>query len=425
VPAGELDAASKETLQFFPSFLPDGRHYFYLSGGGIGSFSGYIGTLDSRDHHALPGVATPAQITSSGYIFFGRDKGLVAQKLDLNRLVLSGEAFSIANLGAPTTLLSSIGFPPDFTAALFTSVSLTGGSLAYVSGNMLGNTYDTQLVWYDRNTELGPAGPSAEYHNPGVTSDGHFIVFERCNPSNIYVLDTQKGVTTHVTTHMANDTFPVWSPDERTIVFTSDRDGSRSLYTRVFGSVGDDKLLLKTEAAGTDDWSQGYITYDSVPPHRHIWAFSLTESKAMQVTFSEFEERGGRISPDGHWIAYTAIEQGQSQLVIQSFPQPEIKTQVSTGGGSVIRWRHDARELYYLAPDATMMAVSIKSTATAIEASAPTPLFKAPIAMTGATRDYAVTADGRFLINVTNPAVLNPTSTPISVTLNWSPSLKN
>ena len=31
-------------------------------------------------------------------------------------------------------------------------------------------------------------------------------------------------------------------------------------------------------------------------------------------------------------------------------------------------------------------------------------LFNAPVAMTGATRDYGVTDDGRFLINVTNPA---------------------
>ena len=44
------------------------------------------------------------------------------------------------------------------------------------------------------------------------------------------------------------------------------------------------------------------------------------------------------------------LDLGQSQLVIQSLPEPVKKTQVSTGGSSVIRWRRDGKELYYLAP---------------------------------------------------------------------------
>jgi Tol biopolymer transport system component len=275
------------------------------------------------------------------------------------------------------------------------------------------------LVWYDRKgNQLGLAAPAGEYQNPEVTRNGRLVVFQRGNPPNIYVLDTQKGVTTRVTTDMAGDTFPVWAPDERTIVFASARDASRdqSLYTRVFDAVGEDKLLHKTQVIGPDGWSNNYITYDSFPPQRHIWAYSLTDSKAKQLTFSDFSERGGRLSPDGHWLAYTALEQQGSELFIQSFPDAVTKRQFSTGGGSVIRWGRDGKELYYVAPDAYLMAVSITSTG---ETSAPKRLFKAPVSMTGATRDYDVTADGRFLINVTNPAALNPVAPPISVDLNW------
>jgi hypothetical protein len=52
-----------------------------------------------------------------------------------------------------------------------------------------------------------------------------------------------------------------------------------------------------------------------------------------------------------------------------------------------------------------LMAVSVKSTPTSLEASVPTPLFKLPITQTGATRDYDIAPDGRFLVNVTNPAL--------------------
>jgi hypothetical protein len=66
------------------------------------------------------------------------------------------------------------------------------------------------------------------------------------------------------------------------------------------------------------------------------------------------------------------------------------------------------------------MAVSITPTG---DASVATRLFKAPVAMTGATRDYDVTDDGRFLINVSNPAALNPVATPIRVDLHWTATL--
>jgi Tol biopolymer transport system component len=324
VPVGEPDAARKEVGLGFPAFLPDGRHYFY-SAIGPGVANGYIGTLDSKDRYALPGIAAPAQVSSSGHIFFVRDGGLMAQNFDLKRFQLSGEAFPISDASAPVTQLSALNLPPDLTNFLFTSVS-SSGSLAYVRGRATGNAQGTQLMWYDRKgTPLGPAGPIGEYRNPDITPDGRLIAFSRGrNPSNIYVLDTQKGVTTHVTTGMANDVFPVWAPDERTIVFTSNRDGTRSLYTRVYDAVGEDKLLFKTQSTGPDGWSKNnYITYNSAAP-QHIWAYSLTDSKATQVTFSEFQESGGRLSPDGHWLAYQALEQelGKSQLVIQSFPEP-------------------------------------------------------------------------------------------------------
>jgi hypothetical protein len=38
-------------------------------------------------------------------------------------------------------------------------------------------------------------------------------------------------------------------------------------------------------------------------------------------------------------------------------------------------------------------------------------------------RDCDVTDDSRFLINVTNPAALNPVATPISVDINWTATL--
>jgi len=274
--------------------------------------------------------------------------------------------------------------------------------------------------------QVGVAGPNAEYVNPVLSPDGKYVAFQRGSPADIWVLDIQKGVNNRLTSHPAADIFPIWSPNGRTIVFESDREGGRYLFERAFGVVGEDKLLAKVSTVGPDDWSRDgrYIVYDSSPPERHIWALPMEgERKPVQITESKFNERAGRISPDGRWIAYLSSDQGpQSQLYVQSFPQPGSRQQVSAKGAGTPRWSRDGRELYYLAPDATLMAVSIKSTATSLDAGVPTALFKAPIIL-GPTRDYDVSSDGHFLINVTNPTAVNPASTPITVILNWPATL--
>jgi hypothetical protein len=377
----------------------------------------------------LPNIASPAQFDASGRIYFIRDNALMVQTLDAKRLETTGEATPVDNVSAPLTTLSTQGLPRDWTPGLFFSVS-ENSSLAYRSGERSGDFQKTELVWYDRNgTRREVAGPMDEYRNPAVSPDGKYVAFERGGPSDIWVLDLQRGVPQRLTTRMPEDHFAVWSPSGRQIVFVGATENSSNLFLRAFGVVDQDEVLTKMAAVGPDDWSRDgqYILFDSVPPQRHIWAVPATGSDhtPFQVSFSEFEERGGRFSPDGHWVVYASSDQGLSQIYIQSFPQKGTKKQISANGGSIIRWRRDGKELYYLARDATLMAVSIATTPTDVEVGTPKPLFKTPIFLTGATRDYDIGPDGRFLINVTNPAATNPTAASINVTLNWRANSPN
>ena len=66
-----------------------------------------------------------------------------------------------------------------------------------------------------------------------------------------------------------------------------------------------------------------------------------------------------RISPDGRWIAYTSNESGVFDVFVTRFPQPGQKWPVSIAGGQLPTWRRDGRELFYLAPDGSLMAVPI------------------------------------------------------------------
>lgn len=85
---------------------------------------------------------------------------------------------------------------------------------------------------------------------------------------------------------------------------------------------------------------------------------------------SPFDEEGAVFSPDGAWIAYSSDESQQPEVYLQPLAGPGTKITVSARG-SQPRWRADDRELFYLAPDNTLMAVEILSAGSQLRAGTP------------------------------------------------------
>ena len=134
----------------------------------------------------------------------------------------------------------------------------------------------------------------------------------------------------------------------------------------------------------------------------------------------EFNESQSQFSPDVKWIAYVSDESGTPQIYVQSFPTLNGKLQISTDGGMQPRWRRDGRELFYLAPNRKLMAVTIKAAAP-FQAETPRPLFETRLDGTALRHTYAVSADGnRFLLNVA-PESGAP---PLTIVVNWPALLK-
>ena len=87
-----------------------------------------------------------------------------------------------------------------------------------------------------------------------------------------------------------------------------------------------------------------------------------------------FIEDEVHVSPDGRWVAYNADESGRWEVYVAAFPAFTSKRQISSGGGVQPQWRADGRELFYLAPDGSMMSVRVDAR-TEFTASPPTRLF--------------------------------------------------
>lgn len=98
--------------------------------------------------------------------------------------------------------------------------------------------------------------------------------------------------------------------------------------------------------------------------------------------------------------------------------------QISTAGGIAPIWRPDGKELYYVDPAGSMMAVPIAVSGAALEPGPPVALFPSHMfnggTNPGPTRQYDVAPDGRFLINT----VLESAPAPITLLVNWNPAAK-
>jgi serine/threonine-protein kinase len=108
---------------------------------------------------------------------------------------------------------------------------------------------------------------------------------------------------------------------------------------------------------------------------------------------------------------------------VRPFPGPGGQYPISTAGGVYPRWSPDGKELYYIAPDARLMAVTISAKGSAFEASPPTALFQTRRAgggsnIVGRGPQYDVTPDGHFLINTE----AGSGTAPITLLLNWKPT---
>ncbi len=146
--------------------------------------------------------------------------------------------------------------------------------------------------------------------------------------------------------------------------------------------------------------------------------------------FTRVAERWARFSPDGRFVAYMSNESGRGEIYVRPFIEGgggagSGQWQVSTAGGISPVWRADGAELYYVAPEGTLMAAPIRVRGAELLPGAPVPLFRPRISRGGADvgigPQYDVSRDGRFLINtVADDATL----APITLIQNWNPERK-
>ncbi|MGE5175683.1 MAG: protein kinase domain-containing protein, partial [Hyphomicrobiales bacterium] len=350
-----IDRAHGQTQTAWPEFLPDGRHFLYVAyGSGPEGQELRIGSLGSMKSQALGTVASRVEF-ASGHLLQVRNGVLLAQKFDPGSRKLIGDPFPIAqNVEVGGT--GAARFSASEEGTLVYRASASGGG--------------EELVWMNRRGErTGSVGNSGQYQEPALSPDGTqlaVVVGSDGGTSDIWIYDLERNLGSRFTFAHKNVFGPTWSPDGSRLAFWDDGDSSRGIYAKQVGGSGAETLLLRAPAAGeTDYWSSDgrWLTYiergDGTRWDIHALSFDKDSVRSVPVRVTPFSEYQSAMSPDGSLLAYGSTESGGNEVFVQAFPGPGGKWRISTSGGTEPLWRGDGKELYYLAPDRQIMAVTV------------------------------------------------------------------
>jgi serine/threonine protein kinase len=412
------------TTHRWPQVLPDGKHFLYFEGDhnniraeGAGI---YWASLDGKENRMVARTMTGGQY-AGGYLLYLRENALVAQRFDPARGKLEGE---------PQAVAQNVNFDVTTWNAVF-SASETG-VLAYQLG---GGALGSKLQWFDRtgrllDTVLGPDAISSAV----LSWEGKRAAVALGDPAtDIWTVDLEHGTRTRFTFGNGPNVGAVFSPDARQVAFMSAREGRFNLYVKPANGASEEQPLLpKSEADRIlTDWTHDgkYIVYfegntsgaQGTGGDNDIWALPTQgERKPFRVIATPSFDTDGVVSPDGRWIAYDSSASGRSEVFVSHFPSGTGKWQLSASGGLIPHWSRDGKEIFFVAPDRTLMRVAVRGEGEDFQASTPVALFRSA-AVSSPTYTYDLSLDGKkFLINSMN----EQGSLPIVVVVNWKAELK-
>jgi Tol biopolymer transport system component len=353
----QLDSAAGELGHRLPSFLPDGRHFLFLSMPPKGSaHDTWIGTIDGDREGPVARATTVARYAPQGYLVFGRGRTLHAQPFDAQSRRTTGEAapfsdieFYVQTLGEPV-----VSFSRDGVAA-FTEAE----------------EVEVWLEWRDRDG--GPPRrlplPAGPYDLAVPSPDGRSAILQidaAGEGKNLAVVDLERGTLSPLTREPGYDIYPAWTSDGQSALYVSNRDGAYQVYRKPAFGGGSEEVLyqspvyVKETPCLSEDGRWLAFGQDNPESGMDVMAVDLRgDGVARPVVRTPADDSGAHLSPDGRLIAYSSTESGRYEVYVADFPDGIGRRRVSTLGGRNPLFVAGGREVIFMAADGRLWAASI------------------------------------------------------------------
>ena len=407
-----------------PQMLPGNKAVLYTLcvAGGCGTSATWdaaevvVENVTTKARTVVVKGGADARFLPTGDLIYATGNRLVAAAFEPSRLAVTR---------GPMLLLEGVA-RADVNGAVNADVSLTG-TLVYLTGEV---DAPRELVWVDRaGREEVIAAPARPYYNPKLSPDGtRLVLFANDADHDLWIWDFARASLTRLTTTSVTETFPVWTPDGRRVVFSSDR---RALYWRAADGTGVAERLLE----GSEDVRPMSMTPDGTrlvysrgpvftAANLHILTLDAARHSQPLIT-SEFNDWSAEVSPDGRWLAYQSNSSAQDEVYVRPFPGVDQGLwKISTAGGTEPLWSADGKELFFRST-AGLMREQVETTG-GFKAGVPS-LVLSGTYFGGAGRSYDISRNAqRFLMMKRRVDPADPLSgvTQIVVVQNWFQDLR-
>lgn len=271
------------------------------------------------------------------YVIFSTLNGdLMAARVDLETGRVLSQPFAVAS----GVLIGAAG---SAKAALSSS-----GSLVYLRG-----ARPAHLVLVDFNgVSTSVIAESHVFGYPRYSPNGKHIAINIASgaSNDVWLYDIASRTQSRLSIGGSINERAEWTPDGSRVLFRSDRSGASSIFWQRADRADSAVVLLQEharifEAVLSPDAK--YIVFQVDTNGANIEYRVLGDSVSRPVAVGSGLETMPRLSPDGRWIAFVTDESGSRQVVVQPFPGPGPRIQVSTNGGTEPVWSHDGRRIFY------------------------------------------------------------------------------
>ncbi len=352
----------------WPYFLPDGKHFlFTIVANGFGTYEQnrgaykiYAASIDDPKTRLILNASSEAEF-SNGYLFFVKQKILFARRFNTGNLKFSGESIPIA---------ANVQYYPGDAGGVF-SVS---NKRTIIYQQSISQDEKIMLLNKKGNTQNLLLTNNVRYR-ASFSSDGKMIAFDSYNNKNnsdIWIYNKSRNIASRFTFNSASDADPIWSPDDKKIIFSSYRSNNFSLYVKNSDGSGKVKPFFTNNSKNiimATDWSKNGkyvgVMVQSYKDQSSMWDILLIPSsgknKPVKFLVTDFNEGVPKFSPDSKWIAYWSNQSGKYQIYVSPFSGGS-KWQVSNvenlNWGP--RWIKDGKAIYFGTSDNKVWGVNVK-----------------------------------------------------------------
>ena len=263
-PATKLDPDRHEITHRWPQVLPGGAVLFtaHTATGSYEDATIEIQSLGTGERKTLVRGGYYGRYAASGHLVYVRQNTVYVAPMDPGRLALTGPVIPVLeNIAAD----QGIGYAP---------VDLTrNGMLMYKKGK----ASPMAVVWLDSSGHTQPLLRAAQWYGTSRFSpDGTRLASEMMSAGNIdiWLNGVERGTMTRLTFTPGEDRLPVWSPDGKHLIFSSERHGG--------------------------------------PPNLY-WARSDGAGGTVRLTKSPNTQRAESFSPDGRRVVFTEVHRSKPQ----------------------------------------------------------------------------------------------------------------